>query len=306
MPERIIRPDAAYEPGEHAERERSMILPGEQHTSGEEEQSAPLPEGEELAAASPSKAAIWTPGFMLTFALTLVLSLSAQSLFTQGWYNHLFGSQWIMLAQVVLASLGWLALGIVTHSRWIRVGCIFGGIWAIFMGLNIFTNIAGIDPNTPIQSSINVATCMAFLGAYIGLSIEGTLLTSWDTWLFFLLPVLGAIGVVLVYFLTPQASILTVYNAIAAATLIASCLFWWARPSCWKKQPGPTFIFGLAPAILLAMALLNASMHNFFLLQVTNPQSSPGANMNNFFFAQVILLCLLLGCMRITKSEIFN
>ena len=307
MPESVIRPDADHEREKQEHSEQSEPPLAERHASGEENRGGAAPEGEaqEVKQSSAEKI-IWTPAFLLTFALTLVLGLSAESLFTQGWYNHLFSGQWIILAQVVLAALGWLGLGIVTHSRWIRVGCIFGGIWAIFMGLNIFTNISGIDPNAPIQSYINVATCMALLGAYIGLSIEGTLLTVWDTWLFFLVPILGAIGVALTYFLTPQASILTVDNAIAAGAMIACSLFWWARPSCWKKRPGPTFIFGLAPVILLMMALINASMHNFFLLQVTNPQTSPGANMNNFFFAQVILLCLLLGCMRIAKSEIFN
>jgi hypothetical protein len=307
MPESVTRPDADRERSKQDCAEPSEALPVKEKSPADEGQMEATPgEKDQEAQQQPAEKIIWTPAFLLTFALTLVLGLSADSLFTQGWYSHLFGGQWIILAQVILATLGWLGLGIVTRSRWIRLGCIFGGIWAGFMVLNIFTYLAGIDSGAPVQSYINVATCMALLGAYIGLSIEGTLLTSWDTWLFFLVPILGAIGVTLTYFLTPQASILTVDNAIATAALIACCLFWWFRPSCWKKRPGPTFIFGLVPAILLAMALSNASMQSFFLLQVANPQAYPGANMNNFFFAQVILLCLLLGCMRIGKSEIFN
>ncbi|MEO7019623.1 MAG: hypothetical protein ABI234_05680 [Ktedonobacteraceae bacterium] len=246
---------------------------------------------------------IWTPAFLLIFALTLVLGLSAESLFTQGWYASLFGGTWIILTQVILATLGWLGLGSVTRSRWIRVGSIFGGLSSAFMLLNIFLNLQGLNPNAPLQSYLNVATCIALLGAYIGLSIKNTLLSAWDSWLFFLVPILAAVGVMLTYYLTSQANILTIENALAAAALIAGCLFWWLRPSCWKKQPAPTFLFGLVPVILLALAPINMSLHNFFLLQVTWSSISVLSNVNNFFFAQVVQLCLLLGCMRMIQSE---
>lgn len=251
---------------------------------------------------------IWTPRFLLIFAGSLVLGVSADSLLASGWSSNLFAGMglWFILAHIILVALGWLMLGIVTHSRWIRIGCIFGGVCAAFLTLNTFTHLFGVDPGSPAQSYINVATCTALLGAYIGISIEGTLLSAWDFWLFVLLAILGCIGVVLTYLLTPQASILTVENAIAAATLIAACLVWWARPSCWKRCPGPTFIFGIVPVIQLSMALVNGSLHNFFFLQVIAPNNGGYANLNNFFFAQFILLCLLLGCIRITKSEIRN
>lgn len=250
---------------------------------------------------------IWTPAFLLMFALLLVLGLSAESLLTLGWQNGILAAGWwAILAHMILVALAWVVLGSVTGSGWMRVGCIFGGIWALFMGLNIFTNVQGLDPNAPLQSALNVAICMALLGAYLGLSIEGTLLTRWDAWLFLLLPVLGACGTTLTYLLTPQASILTTENALATAALIACCLFWWLRPSCWRKGPGPTFIFGLVPAIMLIAAGSNASLHDFFLLHVTNIHSNPRAETNNFFFAQILLLCLLLGCLRLIKSEKAN
>ena len=116
----------------------------------------------------------------------------------------------------------------------------------------------------------------------------------------------AAVGVALVYFLTPQASILTTENAVAAAAMIACVLFWWARPSCWKVHRGPAFLFGVVPAILLALALANASLHSFFLLQVLAPRISTYANQSNFFFAQFVLFCLFLGCLRMAKSEIRN
>ncbi len=246
---------------------------------------------------------IWTPAFLLIFTLTLILGISAESLLTQGWSTSLFQGAWVILAQVVLGALGWLGLGSVTRSRWIRVGSIFGGLASVFMLLNIFLLLQGLHPSAPLQSYINVATCMALLGAYIGISSKNTLLTAWDTWLFFLVPVLAAAGVALTYYLTPHASILTSENALATSALIASCLFWWFRPSCWKKQPGPTFLFGLVPAILLAMGAANLSLHSFFLLQVTWPGTPVSGNANNFFFAQVVQLCLMLGCIRMIRGE---
>jgi hypothetical protein len=47
-------------------------------------------------------------------------------------------------------------------------------------------------------------------------------------------------------------------------------------------------------------------MHDFFLLHVTNIHINPRPETNNFFFAQVILLSLLLGCIRLIKSEKAN
>jgi hypothetical protein len=285
------------------EHEREASEPA--RTSAEETQKSGGHETPE--ATQPEEKIIWTPGFFLTFALILVLGLSAESLFTLGWQNGILTSQWwCILAHVILNGSAWLALGIVTRSRWIRLGCIFGGLWTLFMGLNIFTNVQGLDPNAPLQSYINVAICMALLGAYLGLSIEGTLLTRWDAWLFLLVPILSACGVTLTYLLTPQASILTSENALAASALIACCLFWWLRPSCWRKWAGPTFIFGLAPLIMLIAAASNSSMHDFFLLHVTNIHSNPRPEANNLFFAQVILLSLLLGCIRLIKSEKAN
>jgi len=285
--------------------EHEQDAPEPSAASAEETQESGRNEATETA--QPGEKIIWTPGFFLTFVLILVLGLSAESLFTLGWQNGILTSQWwFILVHLILNGGAWLVLGIVTRSRWIRLGCIFGGLWTLFMGLNIFTNVQGLDPNAPLQSYINVAICMALLGAYLGLSIEGTLLTRWDAWLFLLVPILSACGVTLTYILTPQASILTSENALAASALIACCLFWWLRPSCWRKWAGPTFIFGLTPLIMLIAAASNSSMHDFFLLHVTNLHANSRPETNNFFFAQVILLSLLLGCIRLIKSEKAN
>lgn len=304
MPE-TVQPDADHEQDAPEQSEDAVA---DQGVSQEEAQGTIGPEEIQAAAPAAAKNIIWTPTFLLAFALTLVLGLSADSLLAASWANKLltgFGA-WLILAHVILAALGWLLLGIVTRSRWIRTGCIFGGLCSAFLALNIFASINGVDPGMPVQAYMNVAACMALAGAYIGLSIEGTLLSTWDTWLFFLVPILSAVGVTLVYLLTPQASILTTENAVAAAAMIACVLFWWARPSCWKVRRGPTFIFGIVPAILLALALANASLHSFFLLQVLAPRISTYGNQSNFFFAQFVLFCLFLGCMRMAKSEIHN
>src|SRR5579875_375868 len=268
MSEQVIRPDASREQDALLTSEQAMASTEEDLQNQESSQEPSSIEGEKELLVSSEKI-IWTPAFLLTFGLTLVLGLS-----------------------------------VITRSPWIRVGCIFGGIWAVFMCLSTFTNVQGVAPGTPVQSYINVATCIALLGAYIGLSIEGTLLTAWDTCLFFLVPIVAAVDVTLNYFMTPQASILTVYNTLATNAIAACCLFWWLRPSCWKKHPGPTFIFGLVPVILLIAALIDTSMHDFFLLQALSPYSNPRVYTNNFFFAEVALLCVLLGCMRMAKGEL--
>lgn len=299
MPERVTQTDHNQEPGtavEGAKQEQALEL--ETARTGEPPENAP----------DATHSIIWTPRFLLAFALLLVVGTSADSLLASGWSTGLFAGmgQWFLLGHIILAAGGWLMLGILTRSRWIRLSCVFGGVCAVFLVLTLFTTLAGVDPASPSQAYINVAACTALLGAYIGLSIEGTLLSAWDYWLFLLLPILGAIGVTLTYVLTPQASIITTENAVAATTVIAACLVWWARPSCWKRAPGPTFLFGVVPLLQLLMAMLNNSLHNFFFLQALAPHISTNANLSNFFFGEFILLCLFLGCMRLAKSEIRN
>lgn len=297
MPESILQPKAS------GEQDQSLpnVSTGELDKHSHEEQNNNQSDNRQNETTGVK--GIWTPTFLLIFASTLVLGLSAASLFTQGWYASLFGGAWILLIQVALGVCAWSGLGYTTRSRWMRVGSIFGGLCSAFMLCNIVFNLQGLNPNAPLQSYFNVATCMTLLGAYCGISIKSAMMSLWDTWLVFLVPILAAVGVTLTYNLTLQANILTLENTVAMAALIASCIFWWFRPSCWKRQPGPTFLFGLAPAILVAIAPINMSLHNLFLLQVTWPSISIPGNANNFFFAQVVQLCLLLGCLRLIQSE---
>jgi len=80
---------------------------------------------------------IWTPRFIVAFALTLVFGLSIASLLTQGWLNNYYTGQWVFQVYVILISISWLTLFVLTHSRWVRIGSIFGCIWVLFITLNI-------------------------------------------------------------------------------------------------------------------------------------------------------------------------
>ena len=261
----------------------------------------------EPAAQGQAQRVIWTPGFILLFFLTGVLGLSIASQLVLGWTNHLFfANQWALQVLVGLIGLAWLVLVRISRSPWLRVSCIFGLAWSALMTLTILLNAQQLGNGTQLQAAMDSATCLALLGSFIGISVQGTPLSQWDTWLFLLLCGGGTLGLLLLYLLTPSAKLVALENVLPLVALAAALLCWWARPSCWKKQPGPTCLFGLVPAILLSAALLNQSGQNLFLLQVASSQLYPPANAGNFFFAQVVLLCLLLGCLRLIKSELHN
>src|SRR5260370_33765285 len=91
---------------------------------------------------------IWTPRFIVIFVLTLVIGLSIESLLTQGWLNHLYTGQWIFQAHVILIFFCWLALAVLAHTGWVRIGSIFGCIWALFMTLNLIIIALNADPTS--------------------------------------------------------------------------------------------------------------------------------------------------------------
>ena len=251
---------------------------------------------------------IWTPRFIVIFALTLVLGLSIESLLTQGWLDGYYSGLWIFQVHVVFVCLGWLALLVLTHSSWIRIGSIFGIVWALFMTIHITIYSLNTDLALRVHALINAATCIALLGAYICLSIDKTPINRLDTWLFGLAPLIVCFVVILIYFLTPayERSLTTLENAIASTALILSLLVWWIRPTSWKSQPGPTFLFGCVPLILLILALSAKEFNpsTYFLAKVLGqPIPYLLTNDSNFFFSQVALLCLFLGIMRVLQFE---
>ena len=163
------------------------------------------------------------------------------------------------------------------------------------------------DLSLRVHTLLNAATCITLLGAYLCLSIDKTP-QSPGTWLFGFAPLILCIVVTLIYFITPSSerSLNSLENAIASTALVLSLLVWWMRPSLWKSQPGPTFLFGCVPLILLILALFAKEFNpsNYFLARVlSGPISSISTNEANFFFSQVALLFLFLGIIRVIQFE---
>ncbi len=230
---------------------------------------------------------IWTPRFIVLFAIMLVLGLSVESLLTQAWAAHLIQAPWVLLSETLLAFGCLIVTALISRSRWIRLGAIFGSIWAIFTSINLFVPVSPLDPGTPIFSLLNAIICSALFGTFICFSIEHTFLTKWDHW-FFRLALIGSIcAIPLIFFITPpeNRSLSAFESGVAVLMLVLSLLVWWARPSCWKVQPGLTLLFGLLPAIELLLAI-----------------PTIGTGSTNIYLSQVSLLCLLLALMRLLKG----
>jgi hypothetical protein len=296
MPEGAIQPDI-----DHENEPEDTI--GENTTLNIEE----MPQ---VALASSRPIVIWTPPFIVIFALTLVSGLSAEGLLTEGWLSSFYTGQWVFQAHVILISLSWLAILVLARSSWIRIGSIFGCIWALFMTLNITIIALHANSTSSVLVHVNAATCIALLGSYICLSIDRTPLSRLDAWFFGLAPIIGSIAVALIYFMTPAhaRSLNTLENAIATVALVLSLLVWWIRPTSWKTQPGPAFLFGSVPILLLLLAIPNTigfvrfNTSNFFLPHVVL-YPGPLTDEAHFLYAQVALLCLLLGTMRVLQHE---
>lgn len=247
----------------------------------------------QLAVSTTSATIIWTPRFIVLFALVLVIGLSVASLLTQVWSSHLIQAPWLLLFHLLLLFTCLLATTIITRSRWIRMGGIFGSIWIIFTGINsflpLFVPISTLYLGSPVPSLLNATISSALFGTSICLSIERTLLTKWDIW-FFRLALIGSISaILLIYFITPaeNRSLNAFESDVAALALVLSLFVWWARPSCWKVQPGLTLLFGLLPAIELLLSI-----------------PSIGTGSTNFYLTQVSLLCCLLGFIRLLQGEL--
>ena len=230
---------------------------------------------------------IWTPRFIVLFAIMLVLGLSVESLLTQAWASHLIHASWVLLSETFLTFGCLIVIALISRSRWIRLGAIFGSIWAIFTIINLFIPVNSLDPSTPIFSLLNAIICSSLFGTFICFSIERTFLTKWDNWFFRLAPVGSICAIPLIYFITPveNRSLSTFESSVAALTLVLSLLVWWARPSCWKIQPGLTLLFGLLPAMQLLLSM-----------------PTLGTGSTNFYLTQVSLLCFFLGLVRLLQG----
>lgn len=249
---------------------------------------------------------IWTPRFILLFAATLVFGLSLESLLTQGWAIRWYTGTWVLLGHLGLVSACWFTLFRISHSSWIRLGAVFGLIFVAFVAINIVIQAILVQPSNYLLAHVNVVTFLALPGCYICLTMDRLPVGRWDAWLLGLMPVLAIVLLVPIYILRSDRSLASMENSISIVALVLSVLIWWMRPTCWKYMPGPTFLFGCVPLLLLVIDVIYVSNNsfNFFPVHLTLLASAPFSSRTTvFFFSQVTLLCLLLGIIRLIKSE---
>ncbi|HLX55601.1 MAG TPA: hypothetical protein VKR83_01110 [Ktedonobacteraceae bacterium] len=254
----------------------------------------------------PAPLVIWTPRFIILFVLTLVPGLSLESIFTQAWLVNWITGEWVFLGHIVLIGFCLILLLMVVSSRWILYGAIFGLIWTIFMAINLLIQDIPDMSKISILADVNVVTCLALLGFYICLSVDRLPSDRWDAWFLGLAPLIGVALLAPLFLLWSNRSLYGLENSIATVALMLSALVWWIRPSCWRAAPGPTFLFGVVPIILLLLNIANGGVNanNFFLAHVVLSTSVKFSNREaSFFYSQVALLCILLGVMRLIKYE---
>ncbi len=260
-------------------------------------------DADELPAEMP---VIWTPRFIVLFAVTLALGLSLESLITQAWAIRWFTGTWVFLGHIALVSASWITLLLTSRSRWMRFGAIFGLICTLFIALNIIIQAILFQPSNYLLARVNVVTFLALPACYICLTIDRLPMSRWDAWLLGLTPILGIVLLVPVYILRSDRSLAGLENSISVVALVVSTLLWWTRPTCWRNAPGPTFLFGFVPILLLMLDVVYVGNGSFifFPVHVTlNASATLGSRETVFFFSQALLLCLLLGIMRLIKSE---
>jgi hypothetical protein len=193
---------------------------------------------------------IWTPRFIVIFVLALVVGLSTASLLTQGWLNGYYQPSLPELIYASVALCCWIALIFCARSAWVRLGAIFGSIWAIFIGSTFaITLLVPIDRTWTIIAHITSARNIALLGCFICLSIAHTPFRRWDTWFFRLAPLISIAAVAYAYFHAPAQfhTFRDLENHMTNIVLYLCIAVWWLRPSCWRAQPGLTFLLGMVP-----------------------------------------------------------
>lgn len=276
MPESITRPE-------------TTDITNTERTSGIAPSSTAVADAVSSSSPAPSAQIIWTPLFIILFALTLVIGLSADSLFAQAMLNNVFHILgWLLLGHTVLILGGWIVLFGSARSFWVRVGSIFGCIWSIFAGINYAASMFPLPLDTVFPLYLSAAANSALLGTYICLSIAHTPFRRWDSWFFRLAAPLGIIAVALTYWLLAVAMRIPTRLAITTSIvlLFASLFIWWLRPSCWHVHPGLTLLFGTTPLLLLITSIPSV---------ITDGKAA--------FLVQVALLMLLLGVMRMIQGE---
>jgi hypothetical protein len=234
-------------------------------------------------------AIIWTPRFIVIIALILIVGMSTASVVTQGWFNNYYSSGLVLMLYTIPNLICWTILFRYARTRWLHWGIIFGYVWALLTALYYRLNYGFIDPHIPTTLHLQVAVYSALALAYICISLANTPMSRSDVWFFRLAPI-----VIAVFFLA-QLVLRFVFGQIIqgmeaiifSEILYFDVLIWWARPSCWKRQPGPTFLFGLVPFLEIALTISPA---------VTEEMK--------VFFTQVSLIVMLIGILRLLQCEL--
>lgn len=247
-----------------------------------------LEEQTSTTVSSPPTSYIWTPRFIGIFALVLIVGLSSASLLTRGWVNNFYRGEWVLLVQTAGLFCCWSAGVVLARSQWVRLGSIFGCIWTLFTATSFVINLLPVNFQFALAAHLNAATNSALLCSYICLSIARVPFRRWDSWFFKIGPIVG-IGAIVATRILSLSSVRTLEGPIAAVALFFCVLVWWLRPSCWSSQPSPTLLFGLAPLLLILLTIANAADAEA-----------------NFFFSQIVLLCILLGVIRVLQGELRN
>ena len=285
MAESIVQPDT-NNTNEDDNLSETVSHVQETHREAKEALSVPAVS---VLAPSTSNTIIWTPRFIVLFTMVLVIGLTADSIFTMGWVQHFVFNEWVSFGHVVLVAGCLLGIIFVTRSWWSRLGGIFGCVWATFICIGLLLTFVKLDSASPIPAYLNAATSSALFGTYLCLSLEQTSLSRWDGWFFSIASFVSLCVLPLTFFLMPPASrsLAQVGSGIAATMLVLSILVWWLRPSCWKAQPGTTFLLGLTPAIYLLLNL-----------------TTLGKGQSNFSLSLIAYLALLLGMLRVLQAEL--
>jgi hypothetical protein len=230
---------------------------------------------------------LWTPAFILFFVALFILGTSAASLVTYIWINsQLYSVDRVGMAYSLVLLGVWLILSVLARSGWIRLGAVFGGIWAIGMFGHFWLNIHASGSQTVVMTQ--TLSNSALLASALCLSTGRMQLRRWDTILLWLLPLLFCGYLAYSYIKAPvdMRSLLFIEGKIASITVYLTIVVWWLRIGCWRDQTGPTFLLGLAPIILIALE----KMGNI------NNESS-------LFIIQLFFLCLMLGAVRLLQGE---
>ncbi len=237
------------------------------------------------------KPVIWTPRFIVLFFLTLAIGLSLESLLTQGWLNKVFRAEWIHLIHMLFILTVFVMLSIKAYSIWIRLGSIFGSIWAVFTSASYSVTLLGISGRALVPLQFQAVTACALLATFICFSTHHSVFRRWDSIFFWLAPFVSGSAIAVLYALSRNDPHHTrVLLSATTTVLLYLCIsIWWLRPSCWRSQPCITFLFGIVALLLLCVPLMR-----------NDTLGTP------FFLSQVLLLCILLGAMRVLQGEIRN